>query len=122
MIRLRILDWAAIALSVLVVGAFSWYAYARSDEEPMLYIQGEHDSWVYPLEKNRELHIPGPLGETHVIIRDGMAYVEDSPCRDKICIYLGKISRLGDWVACLPNRVFLRIEGKGEAEVDATVF
>lgn len=125
--KIRSLDAVAILLSVAVLGAFSYHVYAEGGGEALLYIQNQSKVWIYPLSKELELDIPGPLGLTHVHIRDGAAFVESSPCRDKICIHMGKISRNGEWVACLPNRVFLRVQGKtaggrtGE-EVDASTF
>lgn len=125
--KIRSLDAVAILLSVAVLGAFSYHVYAEGGGEALLYIQNQSKVWIYPLSKELELDIPGPLGLTHVHIRDGAAFVESSPCRDKICIHMGKISRNGEWAACLPNRVFLRVQGKtaggrtGE-EVDASTF
>lgn len=125
--NVRILDAVSILLSMAVLGAFSFYVYAERGGEAALYIQNQSKVWIYPLSKELELDIPGPLGLTHVHIRDGTAFVESSPCRDKICIHMGRISRNGEWVACLPNRVFLRVQGKtaqgkkGE-EVDASTF
>lgn len=115
-----------------MLGAFSYQVYGNRGGEAVLYIQNQSNVWIYPLAKEQELDIPGPLGVTHVHIKDGAAFVESSPCRDKICISMGKISRNGEWVACLPNRVFLRVQGKtgkGKAgnrgtgdEVDASTF
>ena len=105
-----------------MLGFVSWYVYAGQEGVAVLYIQNSSDSWIYPLEKEVELDIPGPLGVTHVHIKEGAAFVENSPCRDKICIHMGRISRNGEWIACLPNRVFLRIQGKKGEVVDAGVF
>jgi len=122
-IKLRALDWAAIAANVLAISFFSWYAYGGAASQPMLYIQNESGSWVYPLDTDGEYRIPGPLGETLVILKNGEAHVEDSPCRDKLCVYMGSISRRGGWIACLPNRVFLRVDDREEEDdVDASVF
>lgn len=124
MIRLRPLDWAALGATLLAVGLFSWLAYSGGAEEPMLYIQNQSHSWVYPLDREGSFPIPGPLGDTLVVLRNGEAFVEDSPCRDKLCVAMGRISRRGDWAACLPNRVFLRVdrrETEGE-EIDAGVY
>jgi len=48
--------------------------------------------------------------------------VEDSPCRDKICVLGGWISHSGEWLACLPNSVFVRVEGADTGPVDAQTF
>jgi hypothetical protein len=31
----------------------------------------------------------------------------------------GRISRPGQWIACLPNRVFVEIRGRSREQVDA---
>lgn len=119
---LRPLDGFAILLSLFSLGAFSWYVYGAPRGEGALYIQNEAKVWIYPLNKDREVVVPGPLGNTRVRVDHGAAFVEHSPCRDKICVHMGRISRNGEWVACLPNRVFLRIDSTKEEEVDASTF
>jgi len=59
----------------------------------------------------RELGVSGPLGETRVLIEEDGARVLDSPCPLRLCVAAGKISRAGRVVACLPNRVALRLVG-----------
>ena len=45
------------------------------------------------------------------------AYFIHSDCPDKVCIKAGKLSMSGEWVACLPNGVVLKIVGKdGKAD------
>jgi hypothetical protein len=67
--------------------------------------------------------VEGPIGHTHVVIEGNRVRVTESPCRDKICIAAGWIEHTGEWTACLPNRVFVRVEG-GERDdgVDAQTF
>ncbi|MFQ3619698.1 MAG: NusG domain II-containing protein [Spirochaetales bacterium] len=119
---IKVLDGAALVLSLLILGVFTWYAYADPGGEAIVYIQNVTDAWMFPLNRDTSLDIPGPLGNTHVILQNGAAFVDHSPCRDKICIHMGKIRRNGEWIACLPNRVFLRIQSKQEEEVDASTF
>lgn len=80
--------------------------------------------WVYSLDTDVHTHIPGPLSETEVIIQDGSVHIPASPCRDKICISMGQISRPGQWIICLPNDVFVRVEGveAEDREVDDVAF
>jgi hypothetical protein len=122
--RLRAGDMLAVALSAAVTVFFFLYAYAGQTGQARLYIQEESQTLVYPLNADREISVSGPLGETHILIRGGGAFVADSPCRDKLCLSMGHISRRGGWIACLPNRVFLRVEESGtqEAEVDAAAY
>lgn len=92
-----------------------------------LYVEVEamNEKHYLPLDKNEKLTIEGPIGKTIVTVNDGTAHVSDSDCRDKICISMGEITHSPDWIACLPNRVFVRIVSRGQnkhSEVDASVF
>ncbi len=114
--RVRPLDLLFVLVSLLAVGAFSLFAYSGGGGNESVVIEASAKRWIYPLAENRRVEIAGPLGNTTVVVSGGQAYVEDSPCRDKICIQMGRISRPGQWVACLPNRVMVRISGGGRAE------
>lgn len=51
-----------------------------------------------------------------VVVEEGSIHVEDADCPDKICERMGKISKAGETIICLPNRVVIKILGKGEVE------
>ncbi len=51
-----------------------------------------------------------------VCVKDGKATVADSDCPDKLCCKANAISRAGECIICLPNRVVVRIHGKGEVD------
>ena len=119
---LRPLDWAAAALSLAAFVLSLLLTAAGSGREPVVVIQGAGGSWAYPLQAQVEVQVPGPLGTTHVHLAGGAAWVSDSPCIEKICVASGRIERPGSWIACLPNRVFVRIEGRRSAEVDEVAF
>lgn len=107
-----------IAISLLAVGVFSLSAYTGAEKNPSVVIEASGAKWIYPLREDREVRVSGPLGEELIRIEAGQAYVVSSPCPNKICIQQGRISRPGQWIACLPNRVFLRVSGREENPVD----
>jgi hypothetical protein len=123
----KLLDWLALAGSLAFTALFSLHVYGSQGPQGRAVIEAEGGVWVYPLDEEREVSVRGPLGETRLRIEKGEARVEDSPCRDKLCVSQGAVSRNGSWAACLPNRIFLRVEaaspqggGKDtEGEVDA---
>jgi len=119
--RLRLLDYLALVVSFAVVGVFGAYAYRDRGSGAELLIQAQGGQWIYPLDQDRELTVDGPLGKTVISIRAGKARVTEATCRDKICISMGAISAPGAWIACLPNRVFLRVAGTDE-RTDAVSF
>jgi hypothetical protein len=116
--KLKALDFLALLISVFVIGAFSISAYAGKDTARDVVIEASGSQWIYPLNVDRRESVRGPLGETIVIIKGGSAFVEDSPCPDKLCVRMPAVSRPGQWIACLPNRVFVRVRGSSGQDVD----
>jgi len=57
-----------------------------------------------------------------IVVDENGAYVKDVKCPDKICQKTGLISRVGQNIVCLPNKVVIYIEGKTESEVDNVSF
>jgi len=110
--RVRPLDIAAALAAAVVIVLTAVAVYAPGNAAPEVVISGAGGEWIYPLDTNRTLQIPGPLGLTTVEILGKTARVTDSPCKNKICIAMGAISSPGQWIACLPNKVFVRVEGR----------
>lgn len=73
----------------------------------------------YSLSRERVMRIRGPLGETTIAVERGAVSVIDSPCPHKVCMSMGRISRVGETVACIPNRVLVTVQGRREGGVDA---
>jgi hypothetical protein len=116
--KIKALDLLAILVSLLVIGGFSVAAYAGKDTARDVVIEASGAQWIYPLNQDRQERVPGPLGDTTVVVKDGRAYVEDSPCPDKLCVHMPSISKPGQWIACLPNRVFVRVRGDSGQDID----
>ena len=65
--------------------------------------------------------LTGSDGEENiVVIHDSGVYIESADCPGRDCVKMGRISRAGEEIICLPHRLVIRIEG-GEAEIDAVV-
>lgn len=59
-------------------------------------------------------------GTNTLIIEGGTARMEDADCPDKLCVRQGTISKSGQCITCLPNRITVTIEG-GTPQVDIVV-
>ena len=73
----------------------------------------------YSLSEDGEFTLNG--GTNTFVILGGKAYISEADCPDGLCVSQGKISRTGQTVVCLPNRVMLRIVGADEADVELEV-
>lgn len=65
------------------------------------------------LPRETTLVVTGPVGSTVVEIHGREVAVANSDCRAKRCVRQGKISRAGQVIVCAPNRVLVRILGRG---------
>jgi hypothetical protein len=119
--KLKLLDVAAIALSLAVVAVFSIAAYGGGDAGQVV-VDASGTRYRFPIATDRVERFPGPRGDTTIEIRDGTVRVVDSPCPDRICVAAGPISRTGQFIACLPNRVSVTLEGQDAPTTDGTAF
>ncbi len=79
-------------------------------------------TYFFPLNEDLKFEITGYEGGTnYLVIKDGEAYLKDASCPDHLCIHMGKISRAGQSIICLPNRVVIEIEGKSSESDDYDV-
>jgi hypothetical protein len=62
--------------------------------------------------------VEGYQGESYVEFSGGRVHMVDSACPDKLCVRSGWISRPGESVVCLPNRVGIELRS-GEGGPDA---
>ena len=73
----------------------------------------------YSLSEDGEFTLNG--GTNTLVISGGKAYISEADGPDGLCVSQGKISRTGQTVVCLPNRVMLRIVGAEDADVELEV-
>ena len=67
----------------------------------------------YSLSKNGTYPLNG--GTNILVIEDGKAYLTDANCPDKLCVHQGKISRTGETITCLPNKLTVTVFGAEES-------
>ena len=70
----------------------------------------------YPLNKSGTF--PLNNGSNILVVENGEAWVSEANCPDKVCMGMGRISRNGEFIACLPNRLIVVVEGGEPALVD----
>ena len=73
---------------------------------------------IYPLGEDRTLSIEHGGHRNVVEIRDGSVRMVSSDCPGQDCVRSRQISRSGESILCLPNRLVLEIRG-GEEVYDS---
>lgn len=116
----KIGDILSLFLAVGAAFGTGYYVYGGGFKQPaMVEITAEMGTSLYSIDKNRQIPVKGPLGDSIIVIEDNKAFFKDSPCPDKLCVKAGKIHVSGQWAGCLPNQIFIRIIGE-TAEKDST--
>ena len=55
-------------------------------------------------------------GTNELVIEDGEARLTEADCPDSLCVNMGRISRSGQSIICLPHQVVVRIVDDSAAE------
>ena len=109
---------AVIALSVFLISRSVAGAGGDSRLEASISVNGKEVRVVALAGETRKLAIDGYQGKSYVEISGGRVRMEDSACPDKLCVKSGWISRPGESIVCLPNRVVIEVRS-GEGGPDA---
>lgn len=115
-------DWIVVILALACLPAvyvYNWRTQAHAIEAT---IQGPQDYHrTVMLDHDQIIRVHGKLGVSVLEIRDGMIRFIKSPCTTKFCIHSGWLKYNGDVMACLPNGVYVQVEG-GSRKYDAINF
>lgn len=107
----------AILILLILAAALSVFLIFGLKRESGEYAEVTVDGKIvgrYSLSEDREYVLNG--GTNVLIIKDGAAYMKEASCPDKTCITRHKngVSRDGETITCLPNRVRVEIYGGGK--------
>lgn len=77
-----------------------------------------------PFNSNTEetIDLKTDLGENVIKISKGFVQILEADCPDKVCVKDGSISKPGQSLVCLPNKVVVEIKGIKNAETDDVSF
>lgn len=73
------------------------------------------------LNENSVIPIETEFGKNTVVIEEGEVFVTHSNCPDRLC-EKDRISKRGESIVCLPNRLSVTVEGKNKEEVDVILW
>ena len=116
---LKLLDVVALLGSVGVAAALTRWVLGARRGRPIIRVTSADAAWLLRPDTDQVLEVAGPLGNNRIVVQDGSVFVESAPCGNQICVKTGSVSRPGQWIACLPNRVFVAVEGGPDEQIDA---
>lgn len=101
-----------VVLVVLSLSALLIFNLKKSDGKSVSVLVDGKEAYSLPLSKNSETEIKSKGGSNILVIEDGKAFVKQASCPDKICKNHAKISKVGETIVCLPNRVTVKVTSK----------
>ena len=109
-----------LCLAVLVIAGCSLLGYSYLGKQIAARVIVEQDGKVigeYSLQEDKEIKI----NETNVLsIQEGHVDMTWADCRDQICVKHKSISKNGETIVCLPNKIIVMVESDEDAALDAT--
>lgn len=135
---LRILTKADIVLflALITIGAgsllYSSHALANdistpapsTDRQVRITVANE-EYGTYPLDQDNEITITRQPSDNSVCIniikiQNKTVWMDQSNCKNQVCVQDGRIDTVGQQIICLPNRIVIEIIGdESEKEFDA---
>lgn len=110
-------DWILIgivAVIALLFGGMQFFKSADVDGVVQVTVDGEVYG-EYSLDENMDVQI----GDTNYLsIKDGKATMNEASCPDQLCVQQKSISKDGESIICLPNKVIATVIGGEENEID----
>ena len=113
-----------IILILLIIAVFTYFIVSKglvkeSGQTCVISVDGETYG-EYPLDEDLEIEVlsdDNTVTNT-VVIKDSYVFMTDADCPDKLCVKQGKISKSGQMIVCLPNKVVVEIYGEEDLEID----
>lgn len=113
-------DFIIIVIMLLIGVVFACGLWLSKNGEKVRVIVDGKEYGEYSLTSDGEYIISGEAGGTNMlVIRNNEAYIKEASCPDGLCINMGKISKSGQSIICLPNRVVVEVVGDKDADIDA---
>ncbi len=106
-------------VAIALVWILIWNMNRNSGAYAVVTVDGK-EIGVYSLMEDITTDIIGYNGGYNRLeIKDGKADVIEASCPDKLCVQQAKISRDGETIVCLPNRIVIKIIGGEKTTLDA---
>lgn len=74
---------------------------------------------TYRLDLDRTIVVKGSNGKNIVTIKNGSVKMSSASCKNQVCVHHSPISKVGESIICLPNKVIVKIKGSSKGGIDA---
>jgi len=110
--KLLLGDYLVIVVSAITVIFLSKTLWSNAPASQLMIRQADKIIGTYDLNQTRDLHLHGPLGDSHISIAQGQVRFKQSPCTNQYCVHQGWLNHAGQVAICLPNQISLQLIGE----------
>ncbi len=97
-------------MGVAVIIFTVFLLFAKDGKTVAVILDGEEQAY-YNIDKDLTIDIVSENNHTNtLVIKDGKASITSADCPDKICVNHRSISKVGETIVCLPNKVVIEIK------------
>ena len=112
-------DYILIITIIIIglLGAFKVsFEKAGLEAKEVEVVQNEKVIYSFKIDDSfdKTILVKNKRGYNKIHIHDGGVEIEDADCADKVCVKTGFINRKGQIIACLPNKLYIKIKGQDE--------
>lgn len=120
---LKIGDLIAIAAAIMIIIGVSALGASGRAKEARVRIDTAEGTFLYTLDVERVVQPLSETGTCRIAIDQVGVRVLSSDCPQRICVSMGTVRAAGQWIACMPHKVFVSIEGDYDVgAVDAATY
>ena len=101
-------DYIIIAVAIASVVLSGILAFSLFGSAATSVTVSQNNKVVYSGNINTDNEIT--LGTNTIVINSGTVYMKDATCKNQICVNYKKISKKGESITCLPNKVLVEVE------------
>lgn len=107
----------AVILVIAAIGLLAFLLLSKGGAKAVVTVDGEEVA-VYDLSYDtEEIIYSANGGYNKIVVKDGKVSVESASCPDLICVSHHAISREGETIVCLPNKLVVSIESSDNGDI-----
>ena len=107
-----------ILMSVLIIAITVTIAIFALNQSDGAYAVVIEETATYPLDTNVRISIANGESYNVLVIENNTARIESASCPDKLCVKQHTVSKNGQSLVCLPNKVVVKIVSEIDSETD----
>ena len=104
-----------LAAVIIAVAIGIWLLPSFDKGSGVADIEQRGEKFAVSLRRDAEYPLEGCI----VAVEDGEIYIKETNCPDRVCEKTGRISKAGEAIICIPNKVSITIAGASEFDAMA---